>query len=123
MTDLLALTEQLCAVPSVSGEERALADFVEARLREHAAGLEIERVGENVVARTRRGAATRILLGGHLDTVPANGNATPLVASVIVLGVVTLGIGGYIAYAGGKIRHREFRNVPPPPRRSEEESR
>ena len=50
-------------------------------------------------------------------------SATPLAASVIVLGVVTLGIGGYIAYAGGKIRHREFRNVPPPPRRSEEESR
>ena len=67
MTDLLALTEQLCAVPSVSGDERALADLVEARLRECAAGLEIERVGENVVARTQRGAATRILLGGHLD--------------------------------------------------------
>src|SRR5437763_11591982 len=50
-------------------------------------------------------------------------SATPLVASVIVLGLVTLGCGGYIAYAGGKIRHREFRNVPPPPRRSEEESR
>ena len=79
MTDLLALTEQLCAVPSVSGDERALADLVEARLRECAAGLEIERVGENVVARTQRGAATRILLGGHLDTVPANGNATPRV--------------------------------------------
>jgi succinyl-diaminopimelate desuccinylase len=79
VTDLLALTEQLCAVPSVSGEERALADLVEARLRERAPGLEIERVGENVVARTQRGAATRILLGGHLDTVPANGNATPRV--------------------------------------------
>ena len=47
----------------------------------------------------------------------------PLIVSVLVLGAVTLGIGGYIAYAGGKIRHREFRNVPPPPRRSEEESR
>ena len=79
MTDLLALTEQLCAVPSVSGDERALAELVEARLRERAAGLEIERMGENVVARTQRGAATRILLGGHLDTVPANGNATPRV--------------------------------------------
>jgi cell division protein FtsW (lipid II flippase) len=44
-------------------------------------------------------------------------SATPLVASVIVLGLVTLGCGGYIAYAGGKIRHREFRNVPPPPKK------
>jgi len=79
VTDLLALTEQLCAVPSVSGEERALADLVETRLREHAPGLDIQRVGENVVARTERGAPTRILLGGHLDTVPANDNAMPRV--------------------------------------------
>jgi disulfide bond formation protein DsbB len=43
----------------------------------------------------------------------------PLVIAVILLGAVTLGIGGYIAYAGGKIRHREFRNVPPPPKKSE----
>jgi succinyl-diaminopimelate desuccinylase len=77
VTDLLALTEQLCAVPSVSGEERALADLVEARLRERAGRLDIARVGENVVGRTQRGASTRILLGGHLDTVPPNDNATP----------------------------------------------
>ena len=44
-------------------------------------------------------------------------SATPLVMSVVVLCAVTLGIGGYIAYAGGKVRHREFRNVPPPPAR------
>src|SRR6267143_672150 len=42
-------------------------------------------------------------------------SATPLVVAVILLSAVTLGLGGYIAYAGGKIRHREFRNVPPPP--------
>ena len=40
--------------------------------------------------------------------------ATPLLVATILLSVVTLGCGGYIAYAGGKIRHREFRNVPPP---------
>ena len=43
----------------------------------------------------------------------------PLVIAVILLGLATLGAGGYIAYAGGKIRHREFRNVPPPPRKSQ----
>jgi hypothetical protein len=32
---------------------------------------------------------------------------------------VALGCGGYIAYAGGKVRHREFRNVPPPPKKEE----
>jgi plastocyanin len=34
--------------------------------------------------------------------------------AVLVLGTITLGAGGYIAYAGGRIRHREFRNEPPP---------
>lgn len=48
-------------------------------------------------------------------------SAMPLVAVVILLGVVTLGAGGYIAYAGGKIRHREFRNVPPPQKKPGEE--
>jgi succinyl-diaminopimelate desuccinylase len=77
VTDLLDLTEQLCAVPSVSGNETALADLVEGRLRERAAGLEIVRVGANVIARTQHGRAERIVLGGHLDTVPPNDNATP----------------------------------------------
>jgi Na+/H+ antiporter NhaD/arsenite permease-like protein len=44
-------------------------------------------------------------------------SATPLVIAVILLGLGTLGAGGYIAYAGGKVRHREFRNVPPPTRK------
>ena len=48
-------------------------------------------------------------------------SATPLVLAVILLSAVTLGGGGYIAYAGGKIRHREFRNVPPPPKKSDHE--
>ena len=48
-------------------------------------------------------------------------SATTLVVSVIVLSVVTLGLGGYIAYAGGKIRHREFRNAPSPPKKSDNE--
>jgi glucan phosphoethanolaminetransferase (alkaline phosphatase superfamily) len=48
-------------------------------------------------------------------------SATPLCLAVILLGAVTLGSGSYIAYAGGKIRHREFRNVLPPPRKSEAE--
>jgi hypothetical protein len=48
-------------------------------------------------------------------------SAMPLVAVVILLGIVTLGAGGYIAYAGGKIRHREFRNGPPPQKKSGEE--
>ena len=48
-------------------------------------------------------------------------SATPLVIAVILLSLVTLGCGGYIAYAGGKVRHREFRNVPPPQKKPGEE--
>lgn len=37
-----------------------------------------------------------------------------LTLGVVALGLVALAMGGYIGYAGGKIRHREFRNAPPP---------
>lgn len=43
-----------------------------------------------------------------------------LAISVVVLGAVALGSGCYIAYAGGKVRHREFRNEPAPPLKSQE---
>ena len=77
MTDLLELTEKLCAVPSVSGTEAELADTVEGALRGGAPHFEVTRIGANVIARTNGGAPERVLLGGHIDTVPANGNATP----------------------------------------------
>ena len=48
-------------------------------------------------------------------------SSVPLAVAVILLGTVTLGSGAYIAYAGGRVRHREFRNEPPPPKRSEHE--
>lgn len=73
-SDLLGLTEALVAVPSVSHEEGALADAVEERLRRADAGLEVSRWGDNVVARTDAGRARRIVIGGHLDTVPPNDN-------------------------------------------------
>ena len=46
-------------------------------------------------------------------------SSAPLVIVVIFLGAVALGAGCYIAYAGGKIRHREFRNEPAPPKRAQ----
>jgi hypothetical protein len=48
-------------------------------------------------------------------------SSMPLAVAVILLSAVTLGSGAYIAYAGGRVRHREFRNEPPPPKRSEHE--
>ena len=48
-------------------------------------------------------------------------SSMPLAVAVILLGGLTLGSGAYIAYAGGRVRHREFRNETPPPKRSEHE--
>jgi hypothetical protein len=48
-------------------------------------------------------------------------SAAPLIIAVILLGALTLGSGVYIAYAGGRIRHREFRNEPAPPIRAEQD--
>jgi len=48
-------------------------------------------------------------------------SSVPLAVIVVLLGATTLASGSYIAYAGGKIRHREFRNEPAPPIRSEQE--
>ena len=47
--------------------------------------------------------------------------AMPLTFLTLFLALISLSAGGYIAYAGGKIRHREFRNEPPPPKAVEEE--
>jgi hypothetical protein len=48
-------------------------------------------------------------------------SSVPLAIIVLLFGNVVLGMGGYIAYAGGKIRHREFRNEPPPKRPAQEQ--
>ncbi len=75
--DLLGLTEELVAVPSVSRDETRLADIVEARVRAHEPALRVDRVGDNVVVRTELGRDRRVVMGGHLDTVPPNGNEVP----------------------------------------------
>nr|WP_040562891.1 succinyl-diaminopimelate desuccinylase [Kineosphaera limosa] len=67
--DIVTLTAAICDIASVSGDEATLADAVEAALRTGTA-LQVERHGNVVVARTDLGRAERVLLAGHLDTVP-----------------------------------------------------
>jgi hypothetical protein len=50
-------------------------------------------------------------------------SSMPLTLGVTLLGAIVIGIGAYIAQAGGKIRHREFRNEAPPKRSAEKQSR
>ena len=69
----VALAAAIVDVESVSGNERALADRVEQTLR-GLGHLEVVRDGDAVVARTALGRDRRVLLGGHLDTVPVAGN-------------------------------------------------
>jgi len=71
--DLLTLTRALCDIPSVSGDESAIADAIADALRPYA-HLEILRDGDCVVARTQLGRAERVVVAGHLDTVPIAAN-------------------------------------------------
>src|SRR4051794_12740162 len=68
-TDVVELTRVLCNVESVSGHEGPLADAVESALR-RLPHLEVLRDGDAVVARTDAGRPERVVLAGHLDTVP-----------------------------------------------------
>ncbi|MFN2609173.1 MAG: succinyl-diaminopimelate desuccinylase [Acidimicrobiales bacterium] len=72
-TDLLALTAALVDIPSVSHSEQAVTDHL-ASLLAGVPWLEVTRIGENLVARTRLGRPLRLVLAGHTDTVPPNGN-------------------------------------------------
>ncbi|MBF4463489.1 MULTISPECIES: succinyl-diaminopimelate desuccinylase [unclassified Rathayibacter] len=83
-SDPVALTRVLCDIPSVSGDERALADAVEFALSSYP-HLEVLRDGDTVVARTNLGRAKRVVIAGHLDTVPINDNLP--VRSTVVEGV------------------------------------
>jgi succinyl-diaminopimelate desuccinylase len=67
------LTAALIDIPSVSRDERRIADEVEAALREQT-GYEVIRNGDAVLARTDLRRPSRVILAGHLDTVPIADN-------------------------------------------------
>src|SRR3954453_22737597 len=71
--DAVRLTEDLVNIESVSGDERAIADAVESALGA-VPHLDVQRFGHTVVARTDHGHAERVVIAGHLDTVPVNDN-------------------------------------------------
>ncbi|MEV5243392.1 succinyl-diaminopimelate desuccinylase [Streptomyces cinnamoneus] len=71
--DAAALTAQLVDIRSESGAEKPLADAIERELRA-LPHLTVDRHGNNVVARTNLGRSERVILAGHIDTVPIADN-------------------------------------------------
>ena len=71
--DAAALTVALCDIESVSGNERSLADAIEAALLA-VPHLTVERDADAVIARTDLKRAERVVVAGHIDTVPVGGN-------------------------------------------------
>lgn len=69
----LDLTRALVDIFSVSGSEKELADAVEAALAGHP-HLRVDRDGDAIVARTSLDRDRRVVIAGHLDTVPVNDN-------------------------------------------------
>lgn len=69
--DLAVLTRDLCAIPSVTGDEEAIADHLLAWIAREAPGCQADRIGHTVVARVPGAPGEPwVLLVGHHDTVP-----------------------------------------------------
>src|SRR6218665_3501516 len=76
--DSVTVTRALCDIPSVSGTVQLLADRIEQALA-GASHLETIRDGNAIVARTHLGRSRRVVIAGHIDTVPVNHNLPTVV--------------------------------------------
>jgi succinyl-diaminopimelate desuccinylase len=94
--DLLKLTAELVDIPSVSHHEGAVTDYLQAVL-EPVPWLSVTRVGENLVARTALGRSSRLILAGHTDTVPPNGNEHARIDGDVLWGLGACDMKGGVA--------------------------
>ena len=94
--DLTALFQAIVNVESVSRNERELADQVAATLRQHP-HLEMLRDGDAIMARTTRGLPERVIIAGHLDTVPVAGNLPSKLVDGMLIGRGTVDMKGGVA--------------------------
>ena len=72
-SDVAELTRELCDIESVSGNEREIADAIESALK-LVGHLSVVRDGDAVVASTNLGRSKRVIIAGHIDTVPVADN-------------------------------------------------
>ncbi len=96
MTDLLAATADLVDRPSVSLAEGPLVDHLEHELRA-VPWLVVDRVDDNLVARTDLGRTQRLVLAGHTDTVPPHDDAGARIAGDVLWGVGSADMKGGVA--------------------------
>src|SRR3954452_5082886 len=98
VVDPVVLTRALVDVESVSRNEKVIADFVEEVLR-RAPHLTVDRLGNTLMARTDLGREKRVVLAGHLDTVPLNDNFPSTVVEDLIYGCGTADMKSGVALA------------------------
>jgi succinyl-diaminopimelate desuccinylase len=72
-SDVVDLTRVICDIESVSGNEKELADSIEEALKAYP-HLEVIRDDDAIVAKTNLGREKRVVIAGHIDTVPVANN-------------------------------------------------
>ena len=98
LADPVELTRALVDLRSESREEKEIADCVEDVLRQ-APHLSVDRLGNTVMARTELGRDKRVVLAGHLDTVPINDNFPSTVQDDLIFGCGTSDMKSGVALA------------------------
>ncbi|MEG9226715.1 succinyl-diaminopimelate desuccinylase [Aeromicrobium sp. Sec7.5] len=96
--DVVDLTAALVDLPSESLDEQLIADEVEAALRA-LPHLQVARDGHTIVARSDLGRGERVVIAGHLDTVPVNGNLPSRLDGDVLHGLGTCDMKGGVAVA------------------------
>ena len=96
--DVVTLTAALVDIESVSLNEQEIADKVETQLNK-LGHLTVERDGHTLIARTDFGLDQRVVIAGHLDTVPINGNLPSRLEDDILWGLGSCDMKGGVAVA------------------------
>lgn len=84
--DLVKLCSDLIAIPSPSHSEEKISNYIFDLLQSFE-GLSVDRIGNNVVATSHLGRGRKVIVAGHMDTVPANGNEFPRISDGIINGL------------------------------------